>query len=75
MGLIRFLLAAGVVLGHARGWGGFPSVTYAEGFIVPYRAVQAFFILSGFYMSLTYPKYEGLIWKFYLNRYSRLIPS
>jgi peptidoglycan/LPS O-acetylase OafA/YrhL len=75
MGIVRFLLAAGVVLGHAPGWGGLRGTTYSAGFIMPYHAVQAFFILSGFYMSLTYPKYEGLIWKFYLNRYSRLIFS
>jgi peptidoglycan/LPS O-acetylase OafA/YrhL len=75
MGLIRFLLAAGVVLGHARGWGGLPDIRYSEGFILPYQAVQAFFIISGFYMSLTFPQYEGVTWKFYLNRYSRLVPS
>jgi peptidoglycan/LPS O-acetylase OafA/YrhL len=75
MGLIRFLLAAGVVLGHARGWGGIPSAEYAIGFIAPYHAVQAFFVLSGFYMSLTFPSYDGLIWKFYVNRYTRLIVS
>ncbi len=75
MGLIRFLLAAGVVLGHARGFGGFPSTDYAIGFIAPYHAVQAFFVLSGFYMSLTFPTYEGLVRKFYVNRYTRLIVS
>jgi peptidoglycan/LPS O-acetylase OafA/YrhL len=76
MGLIRFLLAAAVVLGHAPGWGGFPTFSAASGgFMMPYHAVQAFFILSGFYMALIWPRYEGLTWKFYVNRYSRLIFS
>jgi peptidoglycan/LPS O-acetylase OafA/YrhL len=75
MGVIRFLLATGVVLGHARGWGGLSNFDYAAGFIRPYHAVQAFFVLSGFYMSLTFPTYDGLIGKFYINRYTRLIVS
>ena len=69
MGLFRFLLAAGVVLGHARGWGSFTP----SGFIGPYQAVQGFFILSGFYMSLTYPTYDKA-WQFYVSRMSRLLP-
>src|SRR5262249_37374835 len=42
---------------------------------MPYHAVQAFFVLSGFYMALIWPRYEGLVWKFYVNRYTRLIFS
>ncbi len=75
MGILRFLLAAAVVLGHAPGWGGLKDTTFSSGFMTPYHAVQAFFIFSGFYMSLAFPKYDGFICKFYINRYSRLIFS
>lgn len=62
MGTIRFLLAAAVVLGHS-------GYTFA---LHPYYCVQAFFAVSGFYMSLVFPKYAGHTLVFYLNRYSRL---
>ena len=65
MGLVRFLLASAVVLGHA----GY------VGFLLPYYAVQAFFVISGFYMALIQPKYEGRIGYFYLNRYLRIAVS
>jgi peptidoglycan/LPS O-acetylase OafA/YrhL len=65
MGLVRFLLASAVVLGHAG----------SGGFLPPYYAVQAFFLISGFYMALVHGKYAGLPVVFYLNRYSRLVVS
>jgi peptidoglycan/LPS O-acetylase OafA/YrhL len=74
VGVVRFLLAAAVVLGHAPGWAGLNSGRYADGFISPYHAVQAFFVISGFYMSLSYPKYRGSIGRFYVSRYLRLAP-
>ena len=74
MGLIRFLLACAVVLGHSPGWGITPD-KFASGFIQPYYAVQAFFVISGFYMALIHEKYASKKWVFYVNRYSRLIVS
>lgn len=74
MGLLRFLLACAVVLGHAPGWG-MPPDTISKGFILPYYAVQAFFVISGFYMALIHEKYSGHKMVFYVNRYSRLIVS
>lgn len=71
MGFLRLLLATGVVLGHARGWGGIPQM---PDFITPYHAVQGFFVFSGFYMSLSFPKYKSA-WQFYLSRLSRLLPA
>jgi peptidoglycan/LPS O-acetylase OafA/YrhL len=76
MGVIRFLLAMSVVLGHAPGWG---KTTNILGSLHPYYAVQAFFVISGFYVSLIiHQKYlyrQNWIKKFYLNRYLRLFPS
>ncbi len=75
MGIIRFLLAAAVVLGHAPGWGGvgLPPIINP---LPPYFAVQAFFVISGFYMELLRKRYQPApIWIFYSNRYSRLIAS
>ncbi len=74
MGLLRFLLACAVVLGHAPGWGMVPDII-SKGFIPPYYAVQAFFVISGFYMALIHEKYAGHKMVFYINRYSRLIVS
>jgi peptidoglycan/LPS O-acetylase OafA/YrhL len=76
VGIIRVLLAAAVVLGHAPGWIGHDPFT---SFIRPlpgYFAVQAFFVISGFYMELLRKKYApASIWVFYSNRYLRLIVS
>jgi peptidoglycan/LPS O-acetylase OafA/YrhL len=75
VGIIRFLLAAAVVLGHAPGWGGvgLPPIINP---LPPYFAVQAFFVISGFYMELLRKRYQPApIWIFYSNRYSRLIAS
>jgi peptidoglycan/LPS O-acetylase OafA/YrhL len=75
MGLIRFLLAAAVVLGHAPGWGHLPVTDKVKGFLSPSIAVQEFFVISGFYMALIQRRYSGLISTFYINRYSRLAVS
>jgi peptidoglycan/LPS O-acetylase OafA/YrhL len=67
MGLLRAALAMAVVLGHL------PLVSYK--FIHAATAVQAFYIVSGFYMALVLDgKYKraGL---FYSNRLLRLVPS
>jgi peptidoglycan/LPS O-acetylase OafA/YrhL len=76
VGIIRFLLAAAVVLGHAPGWGGLDTQLPLARPLPPYFAVQAFFVISGFYMELLRKKYAPApIWLFYSNRYSRLIVS
>ena len=75
MGVIRFLLAAAVLFGHAPGWGKLSSTSNTAGFILPYYAVQGFFVISGFYMALIHEKYAGLRTVFYINRYSRLAVS
>jgi peptidoglycan/LPS O-acetylase OafA/YrhL len=72
MGLTRILLALAVVIGHSA-----PIAGYAP--ITPGAAVEAFYIISGFYMSLVLSsKYErnrrGLL-LFYENRYLRLMPT
>jgi peptidoglycan/LPS O-acetylase OafA/YrhL len=72
MGLVRFLLAAAVVLGHAPGWGRLSSTATSSGFVPPYFAVELFFVVSGFYMSLIQPRYAGRPWTFYGNRFLRL---
>lgn len=81
MGVIRFLLALAVVYGHAAGASIIAPYTPTFGYfpIDPVTAVQMFFVISGFYMSLVltekYRALDGWLWKFYLNRYSRLMPS
>lgn len=73
MGLLRFLLAFLVVYGHCGSpYGG-------VGFSAQ-NAVQAFYMISGFYMTLVLrEKYAGEgpagIKSFYLNRWFRLYPS
>lgn len=76
MGIIRVLLAAAVVFGHAPMWNGYdPHVAILRP-LPAYYAVQAFFVISGFYMELLREKYAPApIWIFYSNRYSRLIVS
>jgi peptidoglycan/LPS O-acetylase OafA/YrhL len=76
VGIIRVLLAAAVVLWHAPGWAGHdPFVSFVRP-LPGYFAVQAFFVISGFYMELLRKKYAPApIWIFYSNRYSRLIVS
>jgi peptidoglycan/LPS O-acetylase OafA/YrhL len=76
VGIIRVLLAAAVVFGHAPIWAGYdPQVSIVRP-LPAYFAVQAFFVISGFYMELLRKKYAPApIWIFYSNRYSRLIFS
>lgn len=67
MGLIRFFLAASVVISH--------NGIVAPG-IAGHLAVMAFFVISGFYMALVLnEKYQGNIKGFYTSRILRLWPS
>jgi peptidoglycan/LPS O-acetylase OafA/YrhL len=76
VGIIRVLLAAAVVLWHAPGWVGHDPFTSVVRPLPGYYSVQAFFVISGFYMELLQKKYAPApIWIFYSNRYSRLIVS
>ena len=76
MGIIRVLLAAAVVFGHAPMWTGYDPHVGIVRPLPAYYAVQAFFVISGFYMELLRKKYAPApIWIFYSNRYSRLIVS
>ncbi|MES0157599.1 acyltransferase [Mesorhizobium sp. M0018] len=66
VGLIRFLLALSVLCSHA---GGLPIVGSLAG---GRTAVEAFFVLSGFYMSLVLVnKYDSAI-PFYIARLSKI---
>lgn len=71
MGLIRFLLAITVVAAHS---GSIFGLSMVGGRI----AVQAFYIISGFYMSLIlnekYINGNGTYWMFLSNRLLRLFP-
>lgn len=76
MGCIRLLLAISVILGHLS------MYWQTEGFkggLYPYYAVQIFFVISGFYISLILEqKYKLMpngIKLFYLHRYLRLAPA
>jgi peptidoglycan/LPS O-acetylase OafA/YrhL len=67
MGVLRLLLAFSVVLAHSHSFYGFTGMGGS--------AVPAFFIVSGFYMSLILgEKYQGRLWLFYSNRALRLFP-
>jgi peptidoglycan/LPS O-acetylase OafA/YrhL len=74
MGIFRLLLAAAVVIGHAWGMRS-PSIPMVWGPL----AVQMFFVISGFYMSLIlttkYLRLDHGIGRFYLNRALRLLPT
>jgi peptidoglycan/LPS O-acetylase OafA/YrhL len=76
VGIIRVLLAVAVVLGHDPGLAEHgPQVPFVRP-LPGYFAVQAFYVISGFYMELLRKKYiSAPIWIFYSNRYSRLIVS
>lgn len=70
MGLVRFLLAATVVINHT-------GPLYGLVFTDAYMAIKVFFIISGFYMSLILSeKYTGpaRCRLFYTNRLLRLFP-
>lgn len=71
MGLIRVLLAVSVILAHAGPLFGLR--------LVGGHSVQAFFIISGFYMSMILGDQYSLdragIKRFYMSRYTRLMPT
>jgi peptidoglycan/LPS O-acetylase OafA/YrhL len=71
MGTIRLLLALSVVIAHAVPLFG---LTLVGGKL----AVQSFFVISGFYMSLIlsekYPSGVAGTWLFYGNRFLRIYP-
>ena len=70
MGAVRVFLALSVVTWHI--YGGDVSGTP---FVTGYIAVLAFFMISGFYMSLVIDtKYESRVGAFYLSRILRLFP-
>jgi peptidoglycan/LPS O-acetylase OafA/YrhL len=76
VGIIRVLLAAAVVFGHAPAWPDHDAQVSIMRPLPGYFAVQAFFVISGFYMELLRKKYAPApIWIFYSNRYSRLLVS
>lgn len=72
MGQIRFFLALAVVINHI-------GPIFGLQMIPGSLAVEAFFIISGFYMSLVlgsrYPLTFAGIKKFFTNRYLRLAPA
>lgn len=70
MGLVRFLLAAAVVINHT-------GPLYGLVMTDAYMAIKVFFIISGFYMALILTeKYSGpgQTRLFYSNRFLRLFP-
>ncbi|MYL83052.1 acyltransferase family protein [Desulfovibrio aerotolerans] len=70
MGLVRFLLAAAVVINHT---GPLYGLVLTDG----YMAIKVFFIISGFYMALILTeKYNGpgQTSLFFSNRFLRLFP-
>jgi len=72
MGVIRLLLALAVVSGHS-------GTFFGVALIPAPLAVQAFYIISGFYISLVLGRKYSLnrsgIFHFYINRYLRLAPG
>jgi len=71
VGILRFVLASAVVCAHSKPIPGLGLLPASE-------AVQAFFIISGFYMTLILDsKYErkgNARWLFYSNRFLRIFP-
>lgn len=72
MGGLRFLLAAAVIMQHS-------SPMFLPKILPGTVAVEMFFIISGFYMSLILSgKYDarspGAVWRFYASRFFRLWP-
>jgi peptidoglycan/LPS O-acetylase OafA/YrhL len=65
MGLLRLLLALGVATEHA-------NIAWGAG---SYTAVEAFFIMSGFYMALILSSGRYSTKDFYLSRFFRLHPG
>lgn len=80
MGTFRFVLALAVLIAHIATALG-PSVVNRNSLHILVwsgEAVFAFFVISGFYMSLIvnekYARLRGGTWRFYLNRALRLYP-
>ncbi|HAA92439.1 MAG TPA: hypothetical protein DCE33_08330 [Rhodospirillaceae bacterium] len=78
MGILRLMLALAVLIGHS---GGLHGLRMDDGIsaILPSGqvAVQSFYMISGFYMSLVLSStYQGPAgtWCFWLSRYLRLAP-
>lgn len=73
MGILRFLLAASVLIGHTA-----PILGTKTRLVGGMTAVESFFIISGFYMALVlkekYSKGDNAYRKFYFNRFLRLFP-
>ncbi len=71
MGLLRLLLACSVAVGHA---GGLFGVRLVNGL----TAVESFFVISGFYMSMVihekYSRHDRWYRLFWTSRYLRLAP-
>jgi len=69
MGIIRLILAVSVILSHSGPLFGFQLIPGS-------LAVQSFYLISGFYISLIlgrkYPLNRDGIYRFYLNRFLRL---
>lgn len=65
MGILRLLLAIGVIAEHA-------GVAFGVG---SFTAVEAFFMISGFYMSLILGNGSYRTLPFYLSRGLRIFPS
>ena len=72
MGILRFLLATSVIIGHS-------SPIYGLSLLDAGLAVRVFFIISGFYMTLIlnskYHVQRGGYWLFVSNRFLRIYPS
>lgn len=70
MGIFRLLLALAVVAAH--------TTTHLSRMVLPgHVAVEAFFIISGFYIALILHRkynFKGATWLFYQQRYLRLMP-
>ncbi len=71
MGILRFILALSVVIAHA-------TAIFGCSIVGSQVAVQSFYIISGFYMSLIlnekYIKENNSYWLFLSNRFLRLYP-
>ena len=69
MGLLRLLLSLSVLAAHTQYW---PKYFHGVGGL---SAVEIFFVISGFYMSLVLSKtYKGNRRAFYINRILRIYP-
>lgn len=69
--LLRLLLALAVVLGHFKLLDGIQYPHFP--FNLADAAVDCFFIVSGFLITLSYQRSQG-IWPFYIRRFFRLYP-